>query len=54
LAEAISFLVWEPETGTINVDIPGRDSILRIEKFSDIVFPHYLNRYKGLPPHSDN
>jgi hypothetical protein len=54
LAEAISFIVWEPETGLINVDIPAKNSILRIEKFSDTIFPHYLNRYKGLPPHGED
>lgn len=53
LAEAISFIVWEPETGTINRDIPNQSSILRVEKFSDLLFPHYLNRYKGLPPHGE-
>jgi len=53
LAEAISFIVWEPETGEVNKNIPNRQSILRVEEFSDILFPHYLNRYKGLPPHSE-
>ena len=53
LAEAISFIVWEPETGEINLNVPNPNSILRIEKFSDTIFPHYLNRYKGLPPHSE-
>lgn len=53
LAEAISFIVWEPETGIVSADIPNRNSILRVESFSDILFPHYLNRYKGLPPHSE-
>ena len=53
LAEAISFVVWEPKTGEINLNVPNPNSILRIEKFSDTLFPHYLNRYKGLPPHSE-
>jgi hypothetical protein len=51
LAEAISLIVWNPETGEIDPLIPSQDSNLRIEKFSDTLYPHYLNRYKGLPPH---
>ena len=53
LAEAISFLVWDPATGTIDMGVPNASSTLRIEKFSDTLFPHYLNRYKGLPPHGE-
>jgi hypothetical protein len=33
--------------------VPNASSTLRIEKFSDTLFPHYLNRYKGLPPHGE-
>ena len=51
LAEAISLIVWDPETGEILPDIPGEDSNLRIEVFSDRIWPHYHDRYKGLPPH---
>ncbi|NUM43515.1 MAG: hypothetical protein HUU38_02330 [Anaerolineales bacterium] len=54
LAEAISLIVWDPETGIISETIPNSSSILRIEKFPEILFPHYLNRYKGLPPHSQD
>jgi hypothetical protein len=54
LAEAISLIVWDPETGIISETIPNASSILRIEKFPEILFPHYLNRYKGLPPHSQD
>jgi len=53
LAEVISLIVWDPETGTISDDIPPSHSILRLEKFHELLYPHYLNRYKGLPPHSD-
>lgn len=53
LAEAISFIVWDPETGEIDSNIPSPNSPLRVETFSDTLFPHYLNRYKGLPPHSE-
>lgn len=52
LAEAISFIVWDPETGTIDSNVPAPSSPLRVDLFSDILFPHYLDRYKGLPPHS--
>lgn len=51
LAEALSLIIWNPETGEIDPAIPAQDSNLRIEKFSDTLYPHYLNRYKGLPPH---
>jgi len=51
LAEVISFVIWNPETGEIDLDIPPRDSSLRIERFSDTLYPHYISRYKGLPPH---
>lgn len=51
LAEVISFMVWDPSTGLIDRNIPEKDSILRIEKFSEILAPIYLDRYKGLPPH---
>jgi hypothetical protein len=51
LAEALSLIIWHPETGEIDASVPSQDSNLRIEKFSDTLYPHYLNRYKGLPPH---
>jgi hypothetical protein len=53
LAEVISFVVWDPETGKIDKNVPNPNSTIRIESFSDTLFPHYLNRYKGLPPHSE-
>ncbi len=52
LAEALSLVIWHPETGKIDPIVPSQTSNLRIEKFSDILYPHYLNRYKGLPPHN--
>jgi hypothetical protein len=52
LAEAVSFVVWDPSTGLIDTSVPNADSILRIEKYSNILYPLYLERYKGLPPHS--
>lgn len=51
LAEAISLVVWDPETGIIDATTPPQDSSLRIEKLSDSLYPHYFGRYKGLPPH---
>jgi len=51
LAEALSLIIWNPETGIIDSLVPPQDSNLRIEKFSDTLYPHYVNRYKGLPPH---
>jgi hypothetical protein len=51
LAEVISLVVWNPETGEIDPDIPSQDSSIRVEKFSDTLYPHYVSRYKGLPPH---
>jgi hypothetical protein len=52
LAEAIAFIVWNPETGLIDPDTPLQSSNLRIEKLSETIYPHYLERYKGLPPHN--
>ncbi|HIE56288.1 MAG TPA: hypothetical protein EYP90_14130 [Chromatiaceae bacterium] len=52
LAEALSFVVWDPYNGSIDLEIPDPASNLRIEKFSNTLYPHYVNRYKGLPPHN--
>ncbi len=51
LAEVISLVVWDPETGEIALDIPLNNSNLRIERFSEILYNIYIERYKGLPPH---
>ena len=51
LAEAIGFVAWHPETGNIASDIPGKDSPLRVERFSEQIGQIYTARYKGLPPH---
>lgn len=50
LAEAISFVVWDAELGIIDTAVPPASSNLRIEKLPEI-YPIYLERYKGLPPH---
>ncbi len=51
LAEAIALIVWDPNNGYIEVDCPPQSSSIRIEKISSTLYPHYLDRYKGLPPH---
>lgn len=51
LAEAISVVVWDPETGRIDSEIPAANSHLRLEHFSRIVERIYVARYEGLPPH---
>jgi len=51
LAEAIAFVVWDPETGEIDATVPPQESNLRWEKFMPKVHHCYSDRYKGLPPH---
>jgi hypothetical protein len=51
LAEALSLIIWHPETGEIDPVVPSQDSNLHLEKFTNTLYPHYVNRYKGLPPH---
>lgn len=50
-AESIALVVWDPDIGVIDPDIPGTDSNLRLEKFAKRIEDVYLSRYKGLPPH---
>lgn len=52
LAEAITFVVWRPDTGEVDSNWPEADSLLRIEKFSQQIEEIYHDRYKGLPPHN--
>jgi len=52
MAEAISFVLWNPAEGDIDADSPSPQSPLRIEKFSIQVKTAYVSRYKGLPPHA--
>ncbi|MCC0563795.1 hypothetical protein [Brevibacillus borstelensis] len=52
LAEAISFVVWDPNTGHIDPAVPDPASPLRLERLNEIIYSVYLERYKGLPPHS--
>lgn len=51
LAEAISLVIWNPETGEIDPLSPAAGSPLRIEVFMERIHRAYVNRYKGLPPH---
>lgn len=51
LAEAISMVIWDPDTGTIDPNFPPPDSILRLERMPERIAPRYLDRYKNLPPH---
>jgi hypothetical protein len=53
LAEVISVIVWNPANGSIDPDTPPPNSKLRVEKFSETLYPHYVRRYKGLPPHDE-
>lgn len=50
-AEAISLVVWNPETGQVETDWPAPESPLRIENFAEYLSMAYVERYKGLPPH---
>jgi hypothetical protein len=52
-AEAMSLVIWDPATGTIDGTIPPAGSPLRIEEFSHQVEGAYVARYKGLPPHAE-
>jgi hypothetical protein len=51
LAEAIAMVVWDPDTGQIDPDVPPSTSVLRIENLPNRIYPAYLDRYKNLPPH---
>jgi len=52
LAEAVALIVWDPETGTIDPDVPGVASTIGLPDFSAKIAQRYTERYKGLPPHS--
>jgi hypothetical protein len=53
LAEAIAFVAWNPDDGSVQPNIPPADSRIRIERFSPTIEAQYVARYKGLPPHTD-
>jgi hypothetical protein len=50
-AEAISLILWDPTNGKIDANWPEKGSPLRVEAFSGQIERHYVERYKGLPPH---
>ncbi len=52
MAEAISLVLWSPDSGVIDTTLPAPSSPIRIEKFSTQVEIAYVNRYKGLLPHA--
>jgi hypothetical protein len=51
-AEALSLVVWDPETGHIDPNLPDPASPLRIERFSEDMEHAYHDRFQGLPPHA--
>lgn len=50
-AESIALVVWDPETGEIDDNVPRRDSSLRYEQFLVRVEEIYSARYDCMPPH---
>lgn len=52
MAETISLVVWNPDDGAVEANLPNPSSPLRLEKFSAQVEAAYVSRYKGLPPHA--
>jgi hypothetical protein len=52
MAEAISLVIWNPDDGSIETDVPSPASPLRLERFASQIEAAYVNRYKGLPPHA--
>lgn len=50
-AESIALVVWDPETGEIDDNLPKRDSSLRYEQFLSRVEEIYSARYDCMPPH---
>jgi hypothetical protein len=52
MAEAMSLVIWNPDDGRIEEDVPPLTSPLRLEKFASQIEAAYVSRYKGLPPHA--
>jgi len=50
-AEAVSLVLWDPRSGTVDDAWPLQGSPLRIERFSEQVQEQYHDRYDGMPPH---
>lgn len=51
LAEAIAFVVWDPDTGLVDTETPSQTSTLHLNNFMSKIHRCYVQRYKGLPPH---
>lgn len=52
-AEAISLVVWDPTTGTIDETFVVPSSPLHLRRFSEMISDAYIGRYQGLDPHND-
>ncbi len=50
-AEAVSLVLWDPPTGTIDRNWPPPASILRFDHFSEQIQTAYHARYDGMAPH---
>ena len=50
-AEAVSLVLWDPDSATIDTTWPDSGSLLRMERFSERVQIQYVERYEGMPPH---
>jgi len=50
-AEVVSLVLWNPSDGSIHLNWPPTTSLLRIERFSEIMNFAYHERYKGMDPH---
>jgi hypothetical protein len=50
-AEAVSLVLWNPGSATVDTNWPEVDSPLRIERFSEQIQIQYYKRYDGMPPH---
>lgn len=44
LAEAISLVLWDPNSGHINADTPALGSNLRLDSMHERIYPHYMDR----------
>lgn len=52
LAEAVSLVLWNPDSGEIDADTPGGDSPIRLRNMSRRIESAYRDRYQHLPPHT--
>lgn len=52
LAEAVSLVLWNPDSGEIDADAPDDDSPIRLRNMSRRIESAYRDRYQHLPPHT--